>query len=79
VRRRNLVRNREKPAGFEEVLVAGGALLAVPALFVDEDDGGEQAEALDGEGDVGQVGDGAVAVLEIKGVEELLGALGLIS
>ena len=36
----------------------------------------KQAQALDGEGDVGQVGDGAVAVLEIKCVEELLGALG---
>ena len=64
------------PAGFLEVLIAGGAFLAVPALFVDQDDGGQQAQALDGEGDVGQVGDGAVAVLEIKGVEELLGALG---
>src|SRR5208283_3618710 len=41
-----------------------------------EDDGGEQAEALDGEGDVREVGDGTVAVLEIKGVEELAGALG---
>jgi hypothetical protein len=66
----------EIPAGFEEVLIAGGALLAVPALLVDQDDGGQQAEPLDGEGDVGQVGDGAVAVLKIKGVEELLGALG---
>ncbi len=66
----------EEPAGFEEVLVAGGALLAVPALFVDQDDGGQQAKPLDGEGDVGQVGDGAVAVLKIEGVEELLGALG---
>ena len=56
-------------------MIAGGALLAVPALFVDEDDGGEQAESFDGKGDVGQVGDGAMAVLKIKGVEELLGAL----
>ena len=64
------------PAGFEEVLVAGGALLAVPALLVDQHDGGQQAQPLDGKGDVGQVGDGAVAVLKIKGVEELLGALG---
>ncbi len=65
-----------EPAGFAEVLVAGGALLAVPALLVDEGDGGEEGEALDGEGDVGEVGDGAVAVLEVEGVEELLGALG---
>ena len=67
----------EVPAGFEEVLVAGGALLAVPALFVDEDDGGEEREAFDCEGDVGEVGDGAVAVLKIEGVEKLLGALGV--
>ena len=59
-----------------EVLVAGGALLAVPALFVYQGDRGEQDEALDGEGDVGEVGDGAMAVLEVEGVEELLGALG---
>ena len=65
-----------EPAGLAEVLVAGGALLAVPALLVDERDGGEEGEALDGEGDVGEVGDGAVAVLEVEGVEELLGALG---
>ena len=58
------------------ILVAGGALLAVPARLVDQHDGGQQAEPLDGEGDVGQVGDGAMAVLEIKGIEELLGALG---
>ena len=63
-------------AGFEEVLVTGGALLAVPARLVDKDDGGKQAKALDGEGDMGQVGDGAVAILEIECAEELLGALG---
>ena len=61
-----LAKIREIPAGLEEVLVAGRALLAVPALLVDEDDGGQQAEALDGEGDVGQVGNGAVAVLESR-------------
>ena len=75
-RGRILAKIRKIPAGFEEVLVAGGALLAVPARLVDEHDGGQQAEPLDGEGDVGQVGDGAMAVLEIEGVEELLGALG---
>jgi hypothetical protein len=45
--------------------------LAVPALFVYQRDRGEQREALDGEGDVGQVGDGAVAVLEVEGVQKL--------
>ena len=44
--------------------------------LVDQYDGGQQAEPLDGKGDVGQVGDGAVAVLKIEGIEELLGALG---
>ena len=66
---------RKKPAGFEEVLVAGRSLLAVPPLLVNQHDGGQQAEPLDGEGDMGQVGDRAVAVLKIKGVEELLGSL----
>ena len=75
-RRRICSEVREIPAGLAEVLVAGGAFLTVPALLVDQHDGGEEAEALDGEGDVGQVGDGAVAVLEIEGVQELLGALG---
>ena len=64
------------PAGPAEVLVAGGTLLTVPALFVDQLDGSKQAEALDGEGDVREVGDGAVTVLEVKGIEELFGALG---
>ena len=64
-----------EPAGAAEVLVARGAFLAVPALLVDQRDGGEQAEALDGEGNVREVGDGAMAVLEVEGVEELLGAL----
>jgi hypothetical protein len=36
---------------------------------------GEEREALDGEGDVREVGDGAMAVLEVEGVEELLGLL----
>ena len=67
---------REIPAGPEEVLVAGGTLLAVPAGLVDEGNGSQQTESLDGEGDVSQVGDGAMAILKIKGVEELLGALG---
>ena len=66
---------REKPAGFEKILVAGGALLPVPALLVHQDDGRQQAEPLNGHGNVGQIGDGAVAVLKIKGVQELLGAL----
>jgi hypothetical protein len=39
-------------------------------------DGCEQAQAFDREGDVCQIGDGTMAVLEIKCVEELLGTLG---
>ncbi len=63
---------REIPAGFAEVLVAGGALLAVPSAARHQDDSGQQAEALDGQGDMGQIGDGAVPILKIKGVKELL-------
>ncbi len=55
-----------EPAGGAEVLVAGGTLLAIPALLVDELDGGEEGETLDGEGDMGEVGDGAVAVGESR-------------
>ncbi len=64
------------PAGFQEILVAGRALLAIPTWLVDEDDGGHQAESLDGEGDMRQIGDRAMTVLKIKGVEELFRALG---
>ena len=41
------------------------------------DDGGEQGQALNGKGDVGEVGDGAVAVLEVEGIQKLFGALGI--
>ena len=67
---------RRVVAALSEVLVAGRALLAIPALLVDNDDGGEDGEALDGERDVGKVGDGAVPVLEVVGVEKLFGPLG---
>jgi hypothetical protein len=45
--------------------------LAVPALFVGNDNGGEDGEAFDGERDVGKVGNGAVAVLKVEGIEKL--------
>jgi len=49
---------------------------AIPPLLVNQHHSGQQAEPLNGHGDMGQVGDGAVAVLKIKGVQELLSALG---
>src|SRR6185437_5192590 len=58
-----------------EVLVARGALLAIPSLFVDEYNRSEQRKPLDGEGQVRQIGNRAMAVLEIECIEELLGAL----
>ena len=66
---------RQVPAALAEVLVARGALLAIPALLVHQDDCREQAEPLNREGHMGQVGDRAMAVLEVEGVQELLGAL----
>jgi len=66
---------RGVPAGAAEVLVAGGALLAIPARLVHQRDGRQQAQLLHREGDVREVRDGAVAVLEVEGVEELLGLL----
>ena len=75
--RRNLGRNAGKyQPDFMEVLVASGTFLPVPALLIYQDDGGQQAEALDREGDVREVGDGTMAVLEIECIEELFGALG---
>src|SRR6185437_16041351 len=63
------------PAAFSKILVTGGALLTIPSLLVDEYNRSEQGKPLDCEGQVGEVGNGAMAVLEIKCVEELLGAL----
>src|SRR5882724_1877662 len=63
---------RLKVAAFAKVLIAGGALLAVPTLLVGEDDGGEDGKTLDSQNDVGQIRDGTVAVLEIERIEKLL-------
>src|SRR5208283_4072924 len=55
---------------FPEVLIASRALLAIPALLVGDHDGGKDGKALDGQRDVGQVGDRAVPVLKVEGVEK---------
>jgi len=65
----------EKPARFHKVLVARRALLAVPALLVHQHNGRQQAQPLHGKGHVRQVGNRAMPVLKIKGVQKLLGAL----
>jgi hypothetical protein len=57
-------------------LITGRPFLAVPARLVDQNDGSQERKALNGKGDVGEVGDGTMAVLEIESIEELLGALG---
>ena len=67
---------RKIPAGFEKVLIARGAFLAVPALLVHQNDGRQQAEPLHSEGDVRQIGNRAVPILEIECIQELLGTLG---
>ena len=51
-----------------EVLVAGRSFLSIPALLVDGRDGGQDRQALNGEGNVRQIGYGAVAVLKVEGV-----------
>ena len=71
-----ILEGRRVVAALPEVLVARRALLAIPALLVGNDDGGEDGESLDGERDVGKVGDGAVPVLEVEGVEKLFRLLG---
>ena len=70
---------RGEVAALLEILIAGRAFLAVPALLVCDLDRRENRKPFDGEGDVGQVGDRAVAVLEIKSVEKLFCLLLLIS
>src|SRR5271165_685758 len=58
-----------------KVLIAGGALLAVPARLVDNYRCGQDRQLFDGKSEVCEVGDAAVAVLEVKRVEKLLGLL----
>jgi hypothetical protein len=68
---------RQIPATFLEILIAGGAFLPVPALLIDQDDGGQKRQTLHGKGNVRQVRDRAVSILEIECVQELFGALGI--
>ena len=64
---------RSEIAALLEILIAGGALLPVPALLVgDQDDRREDGKLFNGEGDVRKIGDRAVAVLEVESVEKLL-------
>ena len=66
---------RKVIAALFEILVARGALLAVPALLVNHHNGGQDGQLFNGKSDVGQIGNGTVAILEIKRVEKLLGFL----
>ncbi len=63
-------------AGFAEVLIARGLGLAVPELFVFGFGGGEFGDAFEAEGEMAEVGDGGVAVLEVEAFEELRGVVG---
>src|SRR6266516_1996788 len=63
------------PARLAERLVARTALLAVPHGLVDNPDGSQDGDLLQPEHEVSQVGDRAVPVLKVEGVEELLGLL----
>src|SRR5262249_20931117 len=58
-----------------EILVARGALLSVPALLIHQNNRRQDRKLFHGKGHMRQVGDRAVAVLEIKSVEKLLGLL----
>ena len=62
-------------AAFLEVLIAGGTLLPVPAGLVDHHGGRQDRKPFNGESQVREVRNAAVAVLEIESVEELLGLL----
>ena len=73
---RLLAKIRGMPTGQPEVLVARRALLTVPALLIHQFDRRQQTEALNRERNVCQIGDRAVAILEVEGVEKLFGPLG---
>src|SRR5260370_14526504 len=55
-----------------EILVTSRALLAIPALLVDEDDGRKNGKLLNRQRDMRKIGNGAVPVLEVEGVKKLL-------
>ncbi len=63
------------PARLAERLVAGAALLAVPHRLVDDVYRRQYRNLLETEDEVGQVRDGTVTVLEVEGIQELLGLL----
>lgn len=67
---------RNDEAGLAEVLIAGGFGLAVPELFVFGFGGGEFGDAFEAEGEMAEVSDGGVPVLEVEAFEELGGVVG---
>ncbi len=64
---------RRDETGAREILIARGAGLAVPQLFVFDLSGGELGDAFKTHDDVAQIGDGRVAVLEVEAFEKLGG------
>ena len=68
---------RQIPATLFEILIAGGAFLAVPALLIHQHDGRQQRQTFHGKGDVRQVRNRTVTILEIECVQELFGTLGI--
>src|SRR4051812_14809418 len=57
-------------AALTKILITSGALLPIPALLVNKDDGRKNRQPLDGERNVCQISNRAVAVLEVKRVKE---------
>src|SRR5260370_28625240 len=64
------------PARLAEWLVTRAALLAVPYWLVNHGHRGQDRDLFQPEDEVRQVGDRAMAVLEVEGVEKLLSLLG---
>ncbi len=63
----------DNETGFAEVLIAGRLGLAIPELFVFHFGGGEFGDAFEAEGEMAEVGDGGVSVLEVEAVEKFRG------
>ena len=59
--------------GLREILITRAARLAVPELLVFYLGGGQFGNAFEANGDVAQIGNGGVAVLEIEALQKFRG------
>src|ERR1051326_3135515 len=68
--------SRQVPASLAERLITGAAFLAVPDWFVHDVHRRQDRDLFEAKDQVSEVGNRAMAVLEVERVQELLGTLG---